>query len=76
MLQPRRFLTWMAGMALAFPLLLGSPEPARASSCTDDYLSCINDVLADGTDGFADELGSIECGAVWAGCVLRRFRSG
>lgn len=76
MLQPRRFLSRMAPMALAVPLLFGSPESASASSCTDDYLGCINEVLSNGTDGFIDELGSIECGAIWAGCVLRRFRSG
>jgi hypothetical protein len=73
MLQTRRFLTRIAPMALALPLLLGSPEAASASSCTDDYLLCINEVLANGTDGPIDELGSIECGAEWAGCVLRKF---
>lgn len=70
----RRPLARLAPMALAIPLLVGSPEDASAKSCTDGYLSCINDVLMDGTHGFLDEMGSIECGASWAGCVIRKFR--
>lgn len=74
MLPTRSFITRVAPVALALPLVLGSPDPVRADSCTDRYLRCINNVLMEGTDGIIDELGSIECGATWAGCVLRSFK--
>jgi hypothetical protein len=65
---------------LALSLVFGAPQEgsARGPACTDSYLVCINDALDGGAglDGAADELGSIECAASWAGCVFRRFRVG
>lgn len=65
---------------LALTLVLASPQEgsARGPDCTDNYLECINEALDGGaaTDGAADELGSIECAASWAGCVFLRFRRG
>ena len=76
----RRFAFSALGLSLG--LLLSVPEEgsARGPRCTDSYLECINDALDGGNTGgfwdFSDELGSVECGAGWAGCVLGRFRDG
>ena len=65
---------------LALSLVFAAPQEgsARGPACTDSYLECINEALdgGQGTDGAADELGSIECAASWAGCVFQRFRRG
>lgn len=65
---------------LAFSLVFAAPQEgsARGPACTDSYLECINDAVdgGNGTEGAADELGSIECAASWAGCVILRFRRG
>jgi hypothetical protein len=65
---------------LALSLVFTAPQEgsARGPVCTDSYLECINEALDGGmgTDGAADELGSIECAASWAGCVFQRVRRG
>lgn len=74
-------------LALAFALFLAFPPTGQAEedgpkpSCTQRYLLCINEALEgddnyDGIRELSDEMGSIECAAVWVGCVLRRFRQG
>lgn len=67
---------------LTLSVLFAAPQEgsARGPGCTDGYLECLNDALdggmaAEGGD-LSDELGSIECAAGWAGCVIRRFRGG
>lgn len=67
---------------LALGVLLAAPQEgsARGAGCTDSYLECLNGALDGGmateSGDFSDELGSIECAAGWAGCVIRRFRGG
>lgn len=72
-------LTWALPI-LGLSLVFAAPQEGSAwgPACTDSYLECINDALDGGEDtaGAADELGSIECAASWAGCVLKRFRHG
>jgi len=69
-------------LAVALGLLLSLPAEgsARGPSCTTSYLECLNEALDGGNTGgagdFSDELGSVECAAGWAGCVLGRFRNG
>jgi len=69
-------------LALSLGLLFSLPAEgsARARSCTSSYLVCLNHALDGGNIGdagdFSDELGSVECAAGWAGCVLNRFRRG
>jgi len=71
-----------SSLALSLGLLLSLPAEgsARVRSCTSSYLLCLNDALSGGNTGgagdFSDELGSVECAAGWAGCVLGRFRRG
>ena len=79
----RSILTVLTGgtlpaLALAFLLSLTGQATAEGPSCTDAYLLCINEATDGGADGWdlSEELGAIECGASWAGCVLRRFRNG
>lgn len=61
-------------MAVAlFLLLTGTPERAEARpACTTSYLLCLNWALQQGSPTL--ELGSIECGAGWVGCVARKLR--
>lgn len=66
----------------ALSLLFAVPDEgsARGPGCTDSYLECLNGALDGGMIGgggdFSDEMGSIECAAGWAGCVMGRFRRG
>ena len=66
-----RILRYMA-VAL-FLLMAGTPEEAEARPrCTTSYLLCLNWALQQGFP--TTEIGSIECGAGWVGCVTRKLR--
>jgi hypothetical protein len=61
---------WIMPLALLAVIGFGAPEKAHAASCTDRYMSCLNDSWH--TSGFARMLADVECAAEYVGCVRRK----
>lgn len=53
--------------ALTIAALTMNPAPAAASSCTRDYMKCLNDTHD--LSGFFEYLANLECGLKLANCL-------
>ena len=59
-----------AMLAFALALAAGAPGAAYASSCTDEFSTCLNDSW----DAISEVMADFECTAAWSGCVARAMK--